>query len=177
MKILSAALNVAALFPANASAWPRQSFTDAQIAARAQVIVVAHIKPDSLKRVDHAARNDEGRSWETRGVLVITETLKGQAVDKEIPIIIHYGLDANAASQVPGMGFRGAKPDEVIVLYDNADDSVRVADDIRKDLIWLLRIQQHWLREEGKDALGVYDPEDVQPLTKKQQIQALVPKF
>lgn len=175
MKTLIVLLAVA-LFPAGAGASPRQVFTDTQIVERAQLIVVAHIKPDSLKRIDHPARNDKGKSHETRGMLVVTEILKGQAADNEIPIIIHYGLDPTAASQVAGMGFHGAKPDEVIALWDNGGEGARIANDIRKDYIWLLRIQQHWLHDEGKDALGIYDPEDIQPITKKQQLQALVPK-
>ena len=172
------------LIAATAGAWERPNYTDAEIVSRAQLIVVGRIKPDTLTLVEHKTRPGSGLSWEHHGVLIITEVLKGRMVEKEIPVIIHYGLDPVVGGEVETEHLtihqRSLQPDypkDVIEIFDTGStvNLSPIADDIRKDHIWLLRVE-HTRFNDGEDALGIYDPEDIQPLTKRPQLQALIPK-
>jgi hypothetical protein len=177
MKSVWIFLLVVSLVSQDANAWLRRSFTDAEIVLRAQLIVIGHIKPGSIVKVDHKVPPGTGMSWEHHAVLIVTETLKGHAAGKEIPVIIHYGLDPITD------GFAGLHPDRakgVIEIYDTGNSAhsatpVSGSGDIRKDQIWLLR-SEHSRFHESEDALGIYDPEDIQPLTRKKELQTLISK-
>ena len=45
---------------------------------RSELVVVGHLKADSIVRVQHVAKPGEGASWEYHATLIINETLKGK---------------------------------------------------------------------------------------------------
>src|SRR5437868_5550017 len=76
-----------------AHAWLRPHYEDATVAERSELIVVARLKVGSIQYVPHEKKPSEGMSWEHHPTLVITQVLKGECKEKEIPVVIHYGLD------------------------------------------------------------------------------------
>jgi hypothetical protein len=154
-----------------AMAWSEMVYTDAQIVDRAELVVVGHLKRDSLK---HQPRSD------SHAVLVITRVIKGVKQATEIPISIsllpapntYKNADDFANNDLSPRTYDWTKP---IVLFDNNPDGgseYPLIDDIRKDQIWLLRKAKSADRSViSNDTLAVLDPQDVQPLTKEQQLK------
>ena len=87
-------------------------YEDATIVDRAELIVVGHLKENSIQYVPHPntpadnemfaelARSSgntnatpHAMSWEYHAILVISEIIKGQSSTNNIPLIIHYGLE------------------------------------------------------------------------------------
>ena len=161
---------VVLLISCRAMAWSEMVYTDAQIVDRADLIVVGHLKRDSLK---HQPRSD------SHAVLVVTRVIKGVKQATEIPISIsllpapntYKSADDFANNDLSPRTYDWTKP---IVLFDNNPDGgseYPLIDDIRKDQIWLIR------RGKGVnsgDALGIFEPQDVQPLSKEQQLKKYV---
>ena len=156
-----------------AIAWSEMAYTDAQIVDRADLVVVGHLKRDSLK---HQPRSI------SYAVLVITRVIKGVTQVAEIPISISLlpapntfkSADDFANNDLAPRTYDWTKP---IVLFDNNPDGgseYPLIDDIRKDQIWLLRKAKSMEGGNGKDILGVLDPQDVQPLAKEQQLKGYV---
>lgn len=73
-------------------AWPRASYEDAVVIERSELIVVGHLKEGSIQYIPHDKAPTAGASWEHHATLVISEVMKGTSHDKEISIVIHYGL-------------------------------------------------------------------------------------
>jgi hypothetical protein len=157
-----------------AMAWSEMVYTDAQIVDRAELIVVGHLKRDSLK---HEPRSD------SHAVLVITRVVKGVTQAREIPISIsllpapntYKNADDFANSDLSPRVYDWTKP---IVLFDNNPDGgseYPLIDDIRKDQVWLIRKGKGADRslKSGED-LGVFEPQDVQPLSKELQLKKYV---
>ncbi|HWB60210.1 MAG TPA: hypothetical protein VG733_12005 [Chthoniobacteraceae bacterium] len=96
----------------------------------ADLIVVARVKENSLVRVTFGPKGNEDFRWEYHAVLIVTEVLKGDFHDKELPIAIVDGLS-------PGSGTNG-KGEKVIPLFDSFDEPAMICDDISKDQIWFL---------------------------------------
>ncbi len=179
------AISLAVLFAGNPlMAWPRMLFTDAQIVPRADLIAIGHIKAGSIKITMRRG------SYESRAVLVVTSLLKGSAASQEIPILIHYGLvavpevdkdkiDTQFDHDMPFI-YDFSKP--ILFYEDNPSEGFsKISNDIRQDHTWLLR--QYRTKGEktdqldtySTDILGVWDPEDVQPLTKTSELQKYLP--
>jgi hypothetical protein len=160
---IAAIIAVSAL---SAQAWLRVPYEDAQIVERSDLIVIASIKEGSVIVVPHPRQGDEGRSWETHATLLIHEVIKGECKEKELPIVIQYGLDVSVDAE-PLDGGSVEKPTTLPIpkksmqIVDTGDSDFGgppVADDARKDHVWLLRTQPH----DGTRYIA--DPEDVQPL-------------
>src|SRR4051794_12555635 len=67
---------------------------DADLVARAELIVVGHPNPNAITYVPHEpSRPGDGRSHEHHAVLIVTQTLKGTLPKGDLSIIIRYGLD------------------------------------------------------------------------------------
>ncbi len=155
-------------------AWSEMVYTDAQIVDRSELIVVGHLKRDSLK---HQPRSD------SHAVLVITRVVKGATQAREIPISIsllpapdtYKNADDFANNDLSPRTYDWTKP---IVLFDNNPDGgseYPLIDDIRKDQIWLIRKGRGSDRNvSNADSLGVFEPQDVQPLSKVQQLKKYV---
>ena len=104
-------------------------------------------------------------------MLVITEVLKGKCSEKEIPIIIHYGLTPSE----DGRGHRG-KVKGLIEIIDTGRCShmgMPLVKDAKKNNLWFLRKRSGtYGRKPGKGKYGIVDPEDLQPLEWKDYFRA-----
>lgn len=147
-----------------ALAWLRPTYEDATVVERTELLVVAHLKPDSIKKVPHERKPGEGASWEYHATLVIADVLKGKCDKREIPVILHYGLtpvvrdDSNNPSG------------KAVAIHDTGGSKMRSppVNDACDDNLWFLcRRGGIYGREPGTGNYGVVDPEDVQPLALK----------
>ena len=108
--------------------------------------------------------------------------MKGSSKDKEIPIIIHYGLDPIIGGYEERNGFminiRGDRkdyPKDSIEIIDTGGHGGRIPliKDAREDNIWLLRrLSGIYGRDPGTGNLGIVDPQDLQPIELKQYFLA-----
>ena len=162
-----------------AHAWLRPLFEDATVVRRSELIVVAHLKPETIKYVPHEKKPGEGASHEHHATLVITEVLKGKCSEKELPIIIHYGLTPVVSGHRDGKGsridFRGGReghPEDIITIISTGgkpwgDGALRVKN-ASEDNLWFLRRRGGiYGREPGTGKFGIVDPEDLRPLKLK----------
>ncbi len=173
--------------PVAAHAWIRSRYSDPEVVQRAELIVVAHIKEGSIVYVPHVVKDGGGMSWEHHGTLLVAETIKGTPSEQEVPIIFHYGLDPLLADgrrdadprrppRIPNQA--AVDPNSPIIVYDVGGRDGPVSGDIRQDQIWFLRAHESKDRpDDGRDStdtLGLWDPQDVQPLELKPYFQAFL---
>jgi hypothetical protein len=146
-----------------ALAWLRPTYEDATIVERTELLVVAHLKRDSIQKVPHDRKPGEGASWEHHATLVITDVLKGKCDKREIPVILHYGLTP-LVREVKNDPTRQA----VAIDDTGGNKGRRLVNDACVDNLWFLRRRGGiYGREPGTGNYGVVDPEDVQPLALK----------
>jgi hypothetical protein len=156
-------------------AWLRRHFSDAEIVSRAELIVVGHIQDGSVFFIPHTPPPSGGASWDHHAELLISEVLKGHTTSNSIVVSIHYGLQP----EVSGWGSitdarvgttnypKGAVE---VIDWGNSDRSgIAITGDIRTNHIWLLRQDSHPSNFDT-DWIGVYDPEDIQPISKKDEL-------
>lgn len=112
------------------------TYEDTTVVGRAELVVVGHLKENSVQYVPHPNTPDEDKeyvemerrsrpniinpiphpmSWEHQAILVITEIIKGKPSGEEIPIVINYGLETRIGG------------------YENEGGVIRDARDGRKD--------------------------------------------
>ena len=167
-----------------AGGWPTKLYTDREVVEQAELIIVAHIKDGSITRVIHQG---SGGRYEHRAILIVSRVIKGKFNKKELPFIMHYGLlpvpaenegklangDYVVNNSVPPLG-----REEAIRIYEDnpSEGFFRPSGDVRKDQIWLLRF--HWIAGvpdqtdlATTDLPGVWEPEDIQPPGKEQQLR------
>lgn len=157
-------LPLLAVLSGRALAWLRVTYEDATVVERTELLVVAHIKPDSIKKVPHDRKPGEGASWEYHATLVITEVLKGKCDKREIPVILHYGLTPVVRDD------KNNPTRQAVVIHDTGGSIIRrpLLNDASDDNLWFLRRRGGiYGREPGTGNFGVVDPEDVQPLALK----------
>lgn len=165
-----------------AHAWLRHAYSDAEVVSRAEFVVVGRVKPGSVVLVPHATKN-QGASWEHHVELLISEVLKGQTAATSMVVSIHYGLDpvtggytSNQFRMLNARHGRTNYPSDVIEVFDtgnSAHSSTPITGDIRTNHIWLL----HHVRppvHNDSDMIGVVDPEDIQPVRKKDELMKLL---
>ncbi|MCL2640099.1 MAG: hypothetical protein FWD53_04570 [Phycisphaerales bacterium] len=159
-----------------AHAWLRLHYEDAQIVERSELIVVGSLKTDSLMIVPHPKPKYGGVSWETHAMLTIREVVKGELNEKEIPIVIRYGLDVSTGGENLNRGrFEKNTPlpkADKILLIDTGNSAFTFGPgwDLAQDNLWLLRKKTH--RAQPTDtSFGIEDPEDVQPLTLRKYLE------
>lgn len=171
------------VFSSQAAAWLRPVYEDAVIVARSELIVTGHLEKNSIEYVPHDNKPDEGRSWEHHATLIASGVLKGDLKQKEIPIIIHYGLtpkvDGRFLFSGYGMSLPG-NPKDAIEIWDTGN-SRRSFEPIVKDagqkIIWFLRRRSGRRGERsGIDKFGIVDPEDIQSLSLKNYFLAYLSK-
>jgi hypothetical protein len=170
---------------ATAGAWRRPSHDDATVVQRSEIIVVGHLDWHSVVYVPHESPPGVGISREHHATLIVAETLKGSVKDKQIPIVINYGLDplvggkylqATKGAGLPQTG--PGTPKDRVDIIDTGNSSLGgppVLVDAQKDNVWCLRHLGGELgREPGKGPLGIVDPEDVAALKFKGLFKALL---
>jgi hypothetical protein len=184
MKKLTLPLILLCTCAITAYAPPRVFYPDIGVVQRSELIVVGHLKDNSIRFV----RFD---GWsENYATLVISEVVKGQSTNQEIPIVIHYGLDV-----VFG---RDHRDDEIEMFYpetrkDYPTNLVRifvsqgsqieigerpVVDDASKDNLWFLRRGKGVYGEipDEKSDFGVMDGQDLEPVNLKGYFQCYLAK-
>jgi hypothetical protein len=159
-----------------ACAWERKQFSEAEVVSRADLIVVGKINPGSIVFVPHDAKGG-GASWEHHVELLVSEVLKGQAPSNSMIVSIHYGLDPdNGRNHINVPWSVGADTNEEVEILDTGSTkqaSPPVARDVQSDHIWLLHSVTNAANNDS-DWIGVYDPEDVQPLTNRDEVLKLL---
>jgi len=164
-------------------AWLRSGYEDATVVDRCELIVVAHLKEGTIEYVPHKKPPGHGASWEHHAVLAITQVLKGTCKEKEIPVIVHYGLTPVVGGHVKRDNFevnlRGGRkdyPDGVIEILDTGNSGLSfspLVKDARKDNLWFLRKRSGtYGRKPGSGRYGIVDPEDLRPLAWKEYFLA-----
>jgi hypothetical protein len=173
MKIAIRTILFSLILGMHSFAFLRSSVTDKQAVARAQLIVIGHLKKESLVR----SPKDQYRT-STSAVLTISKVLKGPFAIEEVPIEIVYGLTPVAGGNTK-IG-KAHLDDQVkageIRIYDTGNSILNltpITGDLNQDQIWLLRVN---CDGSGSAAakLRVYDPEDIQPILKEDVILGLI---
>lgn len=173
-----AVLLLAGFLATPAHARLRAYYEDAVVVERSEVILVGRLKKGSIEYVPHKRKPHEGRSWEHHAVLVVGQVLKGTLDEREIPIIIHYGLDPVVGGYLKRDGFmtdlRGGRkdyPKDIIEILDTGSSARRgepLVGDAGSDNLWFLRRRSGiYGRKPGTGNFGIVDPQDVQPLALK----------
>ncbi len=176
---LSIFLVFLAFYPGGAQAWLRPCYADATVVERSELIVVAHIKVGSVEYIPREATQAEHAGWVHHATLTITEVLKGQCDNEEIPIIIHFGLTPIVEGYARGQKYwitYGAPertfPKDIIEIYDtgnSASGGPPLVKDAKEDNLWFLRrLKGIYGREPGSGNYGITDPEDLRSLKLKE---------
>jgi hypothetical protein len=170
-------LVVLALAGSRAAAFSRSRHEDADVVARSEQIVVARVQEGSIRREPLRDGLTGAAAYIHHAMLSVTEVIKGDLKETQIPIIIHYGLLPVVRGKTRPAGaprdIRGRRGDE-------AEGSIRIGDmathsfaplaveDARTDNLWFLRRRSGYFgREPGQGDYGIVDPEDLQPLALK----------
>ena len=165
-RILPISLVLLALCSNVAHAWIRSHYEDATVVGRSELIVVAHLKENTIQYVPHKKKPHEGASQEHHAVLVITEVLKGTCDRREIPIIIHYGLTPIVGGYVKRKSFmidrrRGDKayPKDVIEIVATGKwhGPPPLVKDVRNNHLWFLRRRSGFCVISAAGLVGVSD--------------------
>ncbi|MEI6809117.1 MAG: hypothetical protein WCN95_10380 [bacterium] len=162
----------------SAYAWLRPLYEDALVVERSELIVIGHLKEGSIDYVPHSKKPGEDSSGVHHARLIITDVLKGHAAEKEIPIIIHYGLTPLVGGYVKRdtfmIDYRGGSaeyPTNIVEILDTGNSCSGMpplVKDARDDNIWFLRRRSGtYGREVGTGDLGIVDPEDLRPIELK----------
>jgi hypothetical protein len=176
--ICATALFLAGIKTVHAS--PRAVLADDELVEASELIVVARLKEGSLRLVRHLSENG-GRalSQHTEVVIEVEEVLKGRAAKGKLQVTIHDGLDiAVGGKTLPGAGFRLGELHHTGGLEVSLWDSVvgyPVCRDIRQKHVWFLRHKFLNASERtGAKALGISEPQEVEPAAIGPYIQALL---
>ena len=184
MKRILTAILVTLVITLDGYSWPRGPISDQTVAERAELIVVGRIIPASIKRIEHPAKPGDGTSHEHHAMLEIVETLKGSAKTTTVKIIIHYGLDPVTGRYVNTKSHyfddRLGMPDaakNAIEIYDTGGMDRRISGDIREPHIWLLSMKNpSYTTPDSTEFPGIWDPEDIQAVTKKEALKKWITK-
>lgn len=159
-------LAVCLFFATPAYGWLRRHFEDSIVVARAELMVVGRLKQSSIQKVAHD-NGQRGASWEYHTTLIVNHVLKGKLTEKEIPIVIHYGLSP----------IKGDKSN-AIEIYDTGNSSISfqpLVPDALQDHIWFLRKGLRYKNRSAStlpDYFGIVDPEDLQDIKHQDYFQA-----
>lgn len=182
---ITVALATLVLYPANA--WEFSVYTDAEVGQKAEWIVLAHVKEGSIEKILHGSKNN----YEHRAALVVSRVIKGEVREKELRITIHYGLFPVSAryekdlanDSVTVLSKPSEEPGETVKIYENNAKwgFTRPSGDVHQEQIWMLRHVNSPAQVRGHadfdtiDLPGIWEPEDIQPPTKEQQLSKYLP--
>ncbi len=141
----------------------RPRYEDPAVVERSELVVVARLDERTIEWIPRFDRQ-EGASWKYHATLVIEEVLKGECEEKEIPIVIHFGLR-------PIVGPKGRV--EIHDTMSSVIDLTLVFEDAREDHLWFLRRRSgKYGHQPGTGNYGIVDPEDFQALKWKDYLLA-----
>ena len=137
------------IVPFRAESWLRRGYHDSVLVERSELIFVGRLKRDSIEYIPHSTGPGEGHGWEHRARLVISEVLKGELDEKELMIIIHYGLDPIVGGvmeregriRVSLRGNRRDYPKEIIEIMDTGNSGwsgIPLVKDAGENNLWFL---------------------------------------
>jgi hypothetical protein len=170
-------------------------YPDREVVARAELIVVAKMKPGSLIFVrypqDVILPPDQGDPagspihvpiWEHRLELLVSEVLKGQMSGTSMvvritgqlqPLVGRHGINPFEVHEFPGTNYSKDMVELFRFSSSNAGEPP-VTGDIRTNHIWLLRRNRTLSPDiepgSTSELQAVYDPEDVQPISKRSDL-------
>lgn len=155
--------------------WLRITHEDAVVVQRSELIVIGHLVRGSVVSEQPAPGF---RQYRAR--LEITEVLKGENKEKEIPITIYYGLTPLVGGYINEdgikMDFRSLNRsgrEDAIQIIDTGSDETVICVDAGEDNLWFLRRRSgNDGREPGSGGFGIVDPEDIQAPFLKQYFKA-----
>ncbi|MHC4550690.1 MAG: HEAT repeat domain-containing protein [Planctomycetota bacterium] len=157
-----------------AFAEPALEVTDEESVTRAKVIVVARIKPGPVKVVEHMEGKRWAGSYEHHVTLIVDKVLKGSVSGKELPIVIHYGMDVAVSRKRVRDGLEFAGHGEIIregamEIYDAGTESLPgpLVPDARDPHLWFLRIptrEEYTIEQANRRIVGIVHAQDLQPL-------------
>jgi len=174
---------------------------------RSELIVVGHLKENSIQYVPHPSTAAEDQmmaedaqrygisnvahypfSWEHHAILVVSEVIKGESTNAEIPIIIDYGLDvvfgrdARDGELEEIGGARREYPTNFVRIFQRQGSTMifpetPVVEDASKDYIWFLRLGEGFASERmgETNSLGVMGEQDIQPVNMKGYFESFLP--
>ncbi len=177
---LSIFLLFLAFYPGGAQTEIRPHYDDATVVERSELIVVAHIKVGSVEYIPDETPG-KGLSWVHHATLTITEVLKGQCDNEEIPIIIHFGLTPIVEGYARGkkywtiyecLGKKVPKNNIQILDTGNSHKSfIPLIENAEKNNLWFLRrLKSIHGKESGPYNYGIHDPEDLRPIKMKEYL-------
>ncbi len=170
------------ILAASSFGFMRMRFEDQQIVERSPLIVVGHLKPDSVQYIPYEPDpNGGGRAWHHHAILVVEEIIKGagQPYAKELPIDIRYGLTPvidgiwqHGGSMIGAPG--GREPNHskgIIEIMDSGNSAFSfkpLVPDARDNNLWFLRqLPDNFDKKAAPAEFAIRDPEDLQPLDLK----------
>ena len=173
-----------ALFLAGRSpvhAWSRSVLADDKLVEASELIVIARLKEDSIRLVRHLPENGgRGSSWHTEVVIEVKDVLKGKTEKGELPVTIHYGLDLAVGGKTASessfqLGEMYRTGGQEVTLWDFGGVVYPVCRDIRQKHVWFLRPKFLNASEgTGAKALGISEPQEIEPAAVQPYIQALL---
>jgi hypothetical protein len=195
-RVKVAILGLAAVLVLSSQAYSRTRlpFEDHVVVERSDLIVAGFLRESSITYVPHQNRAGLVESWEHHASVVVTEVIKGQTHEKEIPIVIHYGLAPKVGGKFlcPGYGMSTStkgwldtisrkygilEPVEIWDTGSSAFGSKPVVADAGGVNLWFLRkLPSLWGQNGGRRNFGVTDPEDIQPFEFKNYFLAYLSK-
>ncbi|MBL9134086.1 MAG: hypothetical protein JNG86_22930 [Verrucomicrobiaceae bacterium] len=169
------------LCASQSAAWMRPYRRDDLVLAEAELIVVARLKEGTLRRVERVyPKGQQGNSWDHTAVLIVTEVLKGEHKEKELPLILEYGLgpivDGVMSKKRPNHPAGLVTCKGAVELEDFGDNfGGKVKGDIREDHLWFIRKASDDSRPANiYTRLSVEEPREVQHLEMKPYYLALM---
>jgi hypothetical protein len=155
-------------------AWLRRPYSDAEIVARAELVVIGTVKENSLCYVeDSVGYGLPEHHLELR----VSEFLKGTNVDRTIPVCVTWGLTpvtggyySNRLQTLNSKWPHTNYPKYIIEVFDTGNSFRGLppfTGDIRTNHIWLLRHEPSRTYPCRSNRLSIYDPEDIQPIRKR----------
>jgi hypothetical protein len=162
-----------------AYAFLRHHYSDHEVVARAELIVVAKMRPGSLVFVAHTNRWHDPPICENHLELLVSEVLKGQLLATSVVISVKFGyvlVGGQSSDPFWGPRYVGTNyPKDVVEIFDGIIGNTEpITGDIRTNHIWLLRHDRSLTPSPeanfSSENPAIYDPEDIQPIARRKEL-------
>ena len=163
----------------------RNHYSDPEVVSRAELILVARMQEGSLRFVRLGPNSTDG--WEHQLEISISEVLKGAAPSNSIVVSIPGGLTplvggyhSNQFGVVIDYRAGDYSSNDVVEIFDTGSSGKPakcLTGDIRTNHIWLLRYEPPLSTNSSASnssappqVIGIQDPEDIQPLSRREEL-------